>query len=179
MKYSQFASNLWTIICNRMKSDQIFTSRVGTTKTMDASENVNKDEQACIVFDIKFEDIQPKSGKPPARFLEYQQRSQVNKIKSSEEISQKQKQAEERKKAYEKAKIERIKETTEECRKIDEKVNRLGVNTNYFGVGKSDNSKPLSTKEAIMSVKSLSKDFSKISTGIKTDSLFAKNLNNS
>ncbi|XP_063397756.1 uncharacterized protein LOC134682087, partial [Mytilus trossulus] len=128
-----------------------------------------------------FEDIRPKSGKPPARFLEYQQRSQVNKIKSSEEIFQKQKQAEERKKAYEKAKIERIKETTEECRKIDEKVNRLGVNTNYFGVGKSDNinNKPLSTKEAIMSVKSLSKDFSKISTSIKTDSLFAKNLNNS
>jgi len=47
--------------------------------------------------------------------------------------------------AYEKAKIERIKERTEECAKIDAKVQRLLT-------VQERSSKPLSTKEAIMSV---------------------------
>ena len=63
---------------------------------------MNQDEQNephnCIAFDINIEDIRPKSGRPPPRFREYQQRSQVNKMKSSEEICQKQKQADERRK---------------------------------------------------------------------------------
>ena len=64
--------------------------------------------------------------------------------------------------------------------KIDEKVHRLGVNTNYFNSARKSNShKPLSSREAAMSVKSLAKDFSKITTGIKNDASFAKTLNKS
>ena len=71
--------------------------------------------------------------------------------------------------AYEKTKIERIKERTEECAKIDAKVQRL------LAV-QDGRSKPLATKEAIMSVKSLAKDFSKITTGIRNDAVFFKTL---
>lgn len=34
--------------------------------TMDAVENEHKDGQDYFVFDIHFEDIRPKSGRPPA-----------------------------------------------------------------------------------------------------------------
>ena len=57
-----------------------------------------KESHDGIAFNINFEEIRPKSGRPPPRFLEYQQRSQVNKVKSSEEIFRKQKQADERRK---------------------------------------------------------------------------------
>ena len=61
---------------------------------------MNQDEQNelhnGIAFAINFDDIRPNSGRPPPRFREYQQRSQVNKRKSSEEICQKQ--ADERRK---------------------------------------------------------------------------------
>ena len=71
--------------------------------------------------------------------------------------------------AYEKAKIERMKERTEECSKIDAKVQRLLA-------AQEGRSKPLSTKEAIMSIKSLAKDFSKITTGIRNEAVFVKTL---
>ena len=71
--------------------------------------------------------------------------------------------------AYKKAKIERIKERTEECTKINAKVQRLLAT-------QEGRSKPLSTKEAIMSIKSLTKDFSKITTGIRNDAVFVKAL---
>jgi hypothetical protein len=63
---------------------------------------MNQDEQNelhnGIAFAINFDDIRPYSGRLPPRFREYQQRSQVNKMKSPEEICQKQKQADERRK---------------------------------------------------------------------------------
>jgi hypothetical protein len=62
-----------------------------------------------------------------------------------------------------------MKERTEECSKIDAKVQRLLA-------AQEGRSKPLSTKEAIMSIKSLAKDFSKITTGIRNEAVFVKTL---
>ena len=62
-----------------------------------------------------------------------------------------------------------MKERTEECSKIDAKVQRLLA-------AREGRSKPLSTKEAIMSIKSLAKDFSKITTGIRNEAVFVKTL---
>jgi len=73
--------------------------------------------------------------------------------------------------AYEKAKIERIKERTEECAKIYCRCK----STKTFSCTRGK-IKALSTKEAITSVKSLAKDFSKITTGIKNDAVFVKTL---
>lgn len=74
--------------------------------------------------------------------------------------------------AYEKAKIERIKERSEECRQIDSKVQKLlAQDAKRKGLPGTENIKPMSSREVTHSLRGLVKDFSKITSEISSDNL--------
>lgn len=114
-------------------------------------------------FTVEFESRQ---RRVPQRLAKYMSRREDTRT-SREELERKQMEAEQRRKDYEKAKLDRIRECNEECHKIDKKVQiLLAQDAKRQGLPGTENIKPMSTRQAIMSIKSLANDFSKLAAGI-------------
>lgn len=64
---------------------------------------------------------------------------------------------------YENERLKRIQERSEECSRINSQVGRLlALDAKRQGLPGTSHVKPISTREAVQSIKSLSKDFSRI-----------------
>ncbi|XP_062593058.1 uncharacterized protein LOC134254546 [Saccostrea cucullata] len=108
-----------------------------------------------------------RKSKPPERLTKYQRHHTTQ-----EEIQAKQIAAEERRKIYEQEKLTRIQERSEECSKINSKVSHLlALDAKRQGLPDTSHIKPISTREAVQSIKSLSKDFSKITQGFNVNQM--------
>nr|XP_022339614.1 uncharacterized protein LOC111134657 [Crassostrea virginica] len=116
-------------------------------------------------FDVEMNS--PIKSNPPMRFLKYEHHHITQ-----EEIETKQKAAEERRKVYETEKLKRIQERSEECSKINSKVSHLlALDAKRKGLEGTSHVKPISTREALQSIKSLSKDFSRITKGFSVEQM--------
>ncbi|XP_061197086.1 stathmin-2-B-like [Saccostrea echinata] len=117
-------------------------------------------------FDVEMGSPSRKS-EPPQRLTKYQRRHTTQ-----EEIKAKQIAAEERRKVYEHEKLMRIQERSEECSKINSKVSHLlALDAKRRGLPGTSQVKPISTREAVQSIKSLSKDFSRITQGFNVNEM--------
>ncbi|KAK6190433.1 hypothetical protein SNE40_002304 [Patella caerulea] len=133
---------------------------------MDETTVKNGNKTLACAFEICDNDrkLQP----PPSRFLKRQERHVQNKEKYSKEyLERKQEEATKRRQDHEEAMIARIQERSEECRKIDEKVQVLmeqdALRRQLPGC---ENIKPLSRSEVSKTIKSVTKDFQNISINI-------------
>lgn len=109
----------------------------------------------------------PVKSKPPSQLLKYERHETTQ-----EEMAAKQKSAEERRKVYEIERLRRIQERSEECSRINTKVSHLlALDAKRQGLEGTSHVKPISTREALQSIKSLSKDFSRITKGFSVDDM--------
>lgn len=109
----------------------------------------------------------PIKSKPPPRLSKYKGREITQ-----EDMAAKQKNAEERRKVYETERLKRIQERSEECSRINTKVSHLlALDAKRQGLEGTSHIKPISTREALQSIKSLSKDFSRITKGFSVDEM--------
>ncbi|XP_060071012.1 uncharacterized protein LOC132550927 [Ylistrum balloti] len=126
-----------------------------------------KETDNCAAFTVDFQ-TRPRSSKVPQRLVKYMSEQNHSSSKlSKDDLDKKQLDAEQRRKDYEKAKIDRIRECNEECHNIDAKVQiLLAQDAKSHGLPGTEHIKAMSTRQAIMSIKSLAKDFSKLTPGI-------------
>eukprot|EP00105_Crassostrea_gigas_P019388 XP_011437858.1 PREDICTED: uncharacterized protein LOC105335599 [Crassostrea gigas] len=121
------------------------------------------DKYASFDVEMSF----PVKSKPPARLLNYERHETTQK-----EMAARQKNAEERRKVYETERLRRIQERSEECSRINTKVSHLlALDAKRQGLEGTSQVKPISTREALQSIKSLSKDFSRITKGFSVDDM--------
>ncbi|XP_033748175.1 uncharacterized protein LOC117333142 [Pecten maximus] len=122
---------------------------------------------SCSAFTVDFQS-RPRSSRVPQRLAKYMSnQDDTNNKLSKDELDRKQFEAEQRRKDYEQAKLDRIRECNEECHNIDAKVQiLLAQDAKRQGLPGTEQIKPMSTRQAIMSIKSLAKDFSKLTPQI-------------
>ncbi|OWF40403.1 uncharacterized protein LOC110463835 [Mizuhopecten yessoensis] len=122
---------------------------------------------SCAAFTVDFQS-RPESSRVPQRLMKYNEDlNQSNNKISKQELDRKQSEADQRRKDYEKAKLDRIRECSEECHKIDTKVQvLLAQDAKRQGLPGTEHIKAMSTRQALMSIKSLAKDFSKLTPGM-------------